>query len=228
MKHSAVIFDLGNTHVGYWRREEWSAVLEEAIAEVTEHLRSRGLLKTDPGELPARVEAERGEGEDLRVRPLAERLARIFDLPQVDLKTCRRFMKPLFARAVVYDDVLPTLAELRRGGFKTGILSNTPWGSPAELWREELARHGLLDAVDVVVFCRDVGWRKPDPRAFEFICRKLDLATRDCLFVGDDPRWDIVGPERLGMDAILIDRTGRGDETHPITIRSLTELPALP
>lgn len=34
-------------------------MLNEAIVEVTEHLRSRGLLKIDPGELPARVEVER-------------------------------------------------------------------------------------------------------------------------------------------------------------------------
>jgi putative hydrolase of the HAD superfamily len=59
-----------------------------------------------------------------------------------------------------------------------------------------------------VVFCRDTGWRKPAPPVFELVLDRLGVAAGDCLFVGDDPRWDIVGPERLGMPAVLIDRTG--------------------
>ncbi|HUW57174.1 MAG TPA: HAD family hydrolase [Planctomycetota bacterium] len=219
-----ILFDLGNTLVSYYTRSEWPAVLEQAIAEVTEYLRGRGLVKVNVEELPERVQAERGERDDLRVAPLAERLARIFNLPEVDLEACRCFMNPLFARARVYDDTLPTLKELRRRGFRTGILSNTPWGSPAGLWREELDRHGLLNAMDAVVFCDDVGWRKPDPRPFEFICRKLDVSPGDCLFVGDDPRWDIVGPRGVGMDAILIDRTGAAEATAGDVIRTLAEL----
>jgi FMN phosphatase YigB (HAD superfamily) len=38
-----------------------------------------------------------------------------------------------------------------------------PLGGPAASWKEELARHGRLDQVDAVVFCVDVGWRKPHP-----------------------------------------------------------------
>ena len=183
MKYAAVIFDLGNTLVSYYTREEWPTVLEEAIGRVNALLEGRGLLRVSVDELPECVRAERGEREDYRVVPLEERLGRIFDLPDVDLDVCRCFMKPIFALARTYDDALPILKKLRRRGLKTGILSNTPWGSPAELWREELGRHGLLDAIDAVVFCRDVGWRKPDPRPFEFICRKLGIAPADCLFV---------------------------------------------
>ena len=220
----AVIFDLGNTLVAYYSRDEWPTVLDEAIADVVEYLRTHGMLKIDLAELPTRVEAERGEGDDLRVRPLARRLARIFGLPEVDPQTCRCFMGPIFATARVYDDTMATLGELRRRGFRTGILSNTPWGSPAELWREELSRHGLLDAVDAVVFCDDVGWRKPDPRPFQFICRKLDVPPADCLFVGDDPRWDIAGPRGVGMDAILINRTGTATTADTTCIHGLTDL----
>ena len=220
----AVLFDLGNTLVSYYTRDEWPGVLEQAIAEVTAYLRGRGFVKVNVEALPERVQGERGERDDFRVKPLAERLARIFNLPEIDVEACRCFMRPIFAMARVYDDTLPTLAELRRRGFKTGILSNTPWGSPAELWREELSRHGLLDAVDTVVFCDDVGWRKPDPRPFEFICRKLAIPPTECLFVGDDPRWDIVGPQGVGMDAILIDRTGTATTAEATCIRTLTGL----
>jgi FMN phosphatase YigB (HAD superfamily) len=59
------------------------------------------------------------------------------------------------------------LRSLRHQGIKTAIVSNTPWGSSANAWRAELARHELLDAVDATVFCMDVGWRKPHRAPFD-------------------------------------------------------------
>ena len=237
----AVIFDLGNTLVSYFTREQWPAIRERAIGEVAACLGQRGMLRVDAADLPARVAAERGvgdlppdiaakrsQGDVHRVRPLEGRLARIFDLSPQEMEgelapeLCRRFMKPIFATARRYDDALPTLAELRLRGVLTGILSNSPWGSPAELWREELARHELDTAVDAAVFCRDVGWRKPAPQGFAFIMDKLGVTAGECLFVGDDPRWDIAGPRAVGMDAVLIDRDGATGDAG--AIRSLAEL----
>jgi len=224
----AVIFDLGNTLVSYYTRDQWPDILAAGISQVAEGLRARGLLRVAPQELPARVAAERGSGTDHRVRPLAGRLARVFGLTVEEMADelaedlCRRFMRPIFATARRYDDVLPVLAELRRRGLRLGILSNTPWGSPAGLWREEIARHDLTRAVDEAVFCEDVGWRKPDPRAFEFVLDKLGAAAGEGLFVGDDPRWDLAGPAGVGMDAVLIDRHGTAGDTG--AIQGLTQL----
>jgi len=226
----AVIFDLGNTLVSYFTRSEWPAILAEAIEEVSTYLRSRGLFRVDPEELADRVEAERPEPTDHRVKPLVGRLARIFRLSQSDLgdgvaeQLCRCFMKPTFAVARRYDDALPTLRAIRERSLRTGILSNTPWGSPADLWRQEVDRHGLVDAVDAVVFCCDVGYRKPARQPFEFVMRQLEVSADGCLFIGDDPRWDIVGPRGVGMEAILIDRTGSEQDADENTVRSLTEL----
>jgi len=61
-------------------------------------------------------------------------------------------MNPIFARGRCYEDTLPTLQRLRAGDFKTAIVSKTPWGSPAVLWREEMERFGLSEWMDVVVF----------------------------------------------------------------------------
>jgi hypothetical protein len=43
-------------------------------------------------------------------------------------------------------DALPLLESIRQRGIKTAIVSNTPWGSSASVWRNELARHGLLES----------------------------------------------------------------------------------
>jgi putative hydrolase of the HAD superfamily len=58
------------------------------------------------------------------------------------------------------------------------------------------------------VFCRDVGWRKPARTIFESAIKALGTQPGDCLFVGDDPRWDFRGARSAGMEAVLIDRTG--------------------
>jgi putative hydrolase of the HAD superfamily len=131
-------------------------------------------------------------------------------------------MAPLFARGRPYDDVLPVLRRLRAEGVRTAIVSNTPWGSPGDLWREELARLGLAGEVDLAVFCSDVGWRKPAAAIFEYTLARLDARPADCFFVGDNPRWDVAGPRRVGIEALLLDRDGMAKDGD--SIRDLYEL----
>jgi len=210
----AILFDLGNTLVRYYTREEWPGVLEAAIREAAAYLTGRNMWEGDPTSLADRIAAECGEPADHSVKPLEGRLARIFGFAEDALTDdanagmCRAFLGPTFARAQLYDDALPTLAAVRARGLKTGIVSNLPWGSPPEPWLEEVARHGLREAVDTIVFCRDVGYRKPARQPFDSAMYQLGLVPSECLFVGDDPRWDIEGPRGLGMDAVLLDRDG--------------------
>lgn len=227
---TAVLFDLGGTLVEYFGREEFPAILREAIGEVESCLRARGLLRSVPEATWEAAQGENRESSDARVRPLADRLARIFQLSGTDLDEelstalCRAFLRPIFARGHLYEDAVPTLVELRQRGIRTAIVSNTTWGSPGSLWRKEVARHGLLHCVDQVVFCTDVGWRKPDPRIFHHALQRLRARPEDCLFVGDDPRWDLVGPRGMGMEAVLIARPGRQPPEDEAAISHLRQL----
>lgn len=223
----AVLFDLGNTLAAYFNRPEFPALLADGIGRAAARLRETGGGVSDAGALAQLVQAEDFEAPDFRVRPLEQRLARIFGLQGagaegVILDLCRRFMDPVFERAVLYADSLPVLERLRELGIRTAIVSNTPWGSPATLWREELARLGLANRVDAAVFCRDAGWRKPAAPIFQMGLERLGVSAGECLFVGDDPRWDLVGPRALGMEAILIARKGtavaRGGEPSMSTL----------
>jgi putative hydrolase of the HAD superfamily len=228
---NTVLFDLGGTLVEYFERFEFPGILKQAITEVQNYLCQKGLLRISSEVMWRRVREEDYEAGDYRVRPLEERLVRIFQLDDLVqssglvMAMCRHFMKPIFARGRCYEDVLPTLQELRSKGFKTAIVSNTTWGSPANLWREEIERLGLDAYVDAVVFCRDVGWRKPAKQIFEFTLEKLQVLRQHCIFVGDDPRWDMVGPRAVGIKAILIDRRGMRQDVGEKAIKSLQELP---
>ncbi len=209
----AVLFDLGGTLVRYFERSEFPTLLEEAIGEVEAFLKQRGLLHVPADVMWKRVGAEDHEAADHRVRPLEGRLWRIFELGQTQEadcmgEMCRRFCRPLLARARCYDDTLPTLQQLRSKGLTTALVSNTPWGSPGALWREDLERLGLAEWLAVSVFCTDVGWRKPARPIFDCALGQLRLEPQLCLFVGDDPRWDLAGPRAMGMEAVLIDRSG--------------------
>jgi len=228
---NTVLFDLGGTLVEYFERSEFPNILKQAINEVQSYLSQRRLLQISPEVMWRRVSEEDYEAKDYRVRPLEERLARIFQLDDLAQSSdlvkamCQCFMKPIFARGRCYEDTLPTLQELRSRGFKTAIVSNTTWGSPANLWREEIKRLGLSAYVDVVVFCRDVGWRKPAKQIFEFTLKKLQVLPQHCIFVGDDPRWDLVGPRAVGIEALLIDRQGTSQDFREESIKNLYELP---
>ncbi len=226
---TAILFDLGGTLAEYYSRAETPTVLAEAIAEVQGFLGARGLAVVTPENALQLMQTQRA-ADDYRVRPLAERLARVFELDILQLsddmvlEMNRRFLRPIFARGRCYDDTLPVLRELRARGLKTAIVSNTPWGSPAAPWREELARLGLSDLVDVAVFCTDVGWRKPARQIFDFALERLHAAPQESLFVGDHPVWDIAGARGAGIEAVLIDRYGEAQGTGERPIRDLRQL----
>ncbi len=206
----AVLFDLGGTLVHYFHNDEWPQVLDRCLEEVRGYLCSQG-AEIDRKTVRERAARERRAVGDLAVLPLAGRLRRVFGIEEQDQGMCRAFMRPLFSLARVYDDTFPVLRALRAKGLRTAVVSNTPWGSPGYLWREELSRLGLLPYLDAAVFCDDVGWRKPDERIYRYALRCLDMEASDCLFVGDDVEWDVRGPRSIGMNAILLARDGRGE-----------------
>jgi len=219
MTAAAVLFDLGNTLAAYYHASEFGPILADAVGAVRAELDLRGLGNVTCEAALEAAAAENREAPDHRFAPLAARLERIFAVPLADdpalaLTLCERFLAPIFAVARVYDDALPALAQLRGAGVRTAIVSNAPWGSPPELWRRELARLKLADAVDAVVLCGDVGWRKPAPVIFHHAASALGCRATDCVFVGDDLRWDIEGSAAVGMRPVLIDRDGRHPNYH--------------
>jgi putative hydrolase of the HAD superfamily len=214
---AAVLFDLGNTLAAYYHPSEFHPILAKAIGAVREELLRRGSCKVSLEAALDAARAENREAPDHCVMPMIHRLERIFQLslandPSGATTLCERFLGPVFAVGRVYGDTLPALARLRATGVRTAIVSNAPWGSPPELWRDELRRLRLADAVDAVVLCGDVGWRKPAPEIFHHAVDTLGCRAEECVFVGDDLRWDIEGSAAVGMRAVLMDRDGRHPE----------------
>ena len=118
----------------------------------------------------------------------------------------------------LYDDALPTLAELRRHGLRIGLVSN------GQRDLDEFARHHGLD-VDACVGSLRHGHVKPHRSIFDAALEALAAEPQDAAMVGDSYADDIEGARALGMRAILLDRDGL-HVGEPDRIDTLLALPA--
>ena len=221
----AVLFDYGNTLVDFYRREEFPEILARAVTRAAQALGEGSRL---PPDLWARVKQEDKERQDLRVRPLEGRLSRIFRTSDPDRleSACRAFTEVIVEGARTRPGSAEVLAALRDRGLSLGLISNSPWGAPARYWREDLCLRGLQDLLDMDLFCRDVGLRKHSPVIFRRALEIMGLGPEEAVFVGDDPRWDVMGPLAVGMKAVLLDP--HRSHSHRPSVRRLADLLTLP
>lgn len=75
---------------------------------------------------------------------------------------------------------------------------------------ENLECSGL--SFDKIFTSEDLMVYKPDPRFYREILEKTEFRPSEVLFVGDSGKEDVIGPSQLGIDSILVDRKGRGED----------------
>jgi FMN phosphatase YigB (HAD superfamily) len=116
----AVLFDVGNTLVSYYRRDEFAPVLESCVHNALAYLRDHGLV-FEPAVVLESAWQYNTEREDQTVVALEERLAVLLSLRTTDhplmpglVAAC---MAPNLALARAAPDALATLQALRPGAF---------------------------------------------------------------------------------------------------------------
>ena len=108
-------------------------------------------------------------------------------------------------------DAAAVLTALRDRGLATGLLSNTLW--PVSWHHEYLARDGVLDLFDAMVFSSELPVAKPHPDVFRAVLDRLGgPAPADCLFVGDRMFEDISGAQGVGMRTVALPDATVADE----------------
>lgn len=106
------------------------------------------------------------------------------------------------------------LAEVRRRGFRTGLISNTG-RTPGYALREILKRLKLAPMIDTMIFSNEIGYCKPEPFIFEQLRRSLGVRYDEMMFVGDNLYVDVLGAKRCGMRAVHFVPEVRGTAVAP-------------
>jgi epoxide hydrolase-like predicted phosphatase len=100
------------------------------------------------------------------------------------------------------DTELCRYAASLRPRYSTAILSNSTDGAR----REEQARYGFEQLVDVVIYSHEVGLAKPDPAIYRLLCDRLGLSPAELVFLDDVPE-NVDAARDLGIHAWLHEDT---------------------
>ena len=189
MTIAAVIFDLGGV------------VMDSPLHAIARYERDHGLpagainrVVVDTGEAGAWSRLERGE------LTLEAFLAPF----EADCRTCgvalngERLMAYIAEAGVPRPRMLEAIRRIRTRGLSVAALTNN--------WVREGSTEGhrLREHFDVFVESARVGWRKPDPRIYELVCRQLGVAPARAAFLDDIGR-NLKTARALGMSTIKVD-----------------------
>ena len=127
-------------------------------------------------------------------------------------------------RFLPFDDVIPTLRDLRQRGLITAVLSNM--NRPLQ---PALERLGLAELLDFSLTSSEIGGAgKPEPPIFLEALRRASALPEQAVHVGDEPWVDGDGAQNVGITPVIVDRWGvASEDTDFATIRSLDALPSL-
>lgn len=178
------------------------AVFAEFVREYT----------ADPAHGPASDEQDEAMWREIVFRVHA----RMPELAGIDRESWFRRLYIRFGEAGAwrfYPDAIPSLRELRARGLKLGVVSN--WDRRLRRIAEET---GLSAHVDFLVLSSETGFRKPDRAIFDEALRRAGVAAEEAVHVGDLYEEDVIGAQRAGLCAVLLDRDRRGAAKIPESV----------
>jgi putative hydrolase of the HAD superfamily len=131
---------------------------------------------------------------------------------------------------IVHDEhAVDVLTEIRAGGAKTALLSNTHW--PRAFHEHFLERDGLAGLLDARLYTSELSHMKPHPSVFAATLDALGIADpARAVFVGDRLHDDVFGAQQAGLRAVWIRNDfvpGHEGVEPDAVIQTLAELPSV-
>ena len=121
----------------------------------------------------------------------------------------------------LYEEVPDVLRDLHAAGLRLGLISNSHRCLAS--FQSHFELEGLIAAA---ISSSEHGYMKPHPSIFEAALRLLEVEPHEAVMVGDSFAHDIQGARRLGMQGVLVSRSGCSEapaDGVPV-IRNLREL----
>jgi putative hydrolase of the HAD superfamily len=224
----AVFFDLYNTLVGYDppREETEAKILKELGVEVTPQFLLRPIMAADDFIYQEHARYPIGKrSKEETVELYTEYHGIILKEAGIEASwelitgILNKWLKADY-KMVLFDDVVPTLTQLKERELIIGLISNVD-RDIAPLCQQV----GLTGWLEVVVTSQEAGFNKPAPQIFRAALRKAKLRPIEAIYVGDQHKIDVVGANSAGMLGILIDRNGFFEDiTDSPRLSSLTQI----
>lgn len=216
-KIEGIFFDLGDTLLDFGQ-VDLQGLFRQGAGQAYEYLqqqgwrlpsfsryRSRHMMAVRWNVLKSTITGWEFNAKDVMGR-LCQKMGLSLSEEQL-VEVCWRWYEPLRRRATMEAGLPDMLRGFRDAGLELAVVSNT--FIPGEVLDRHLAEENLLPLLPVRVYSCDIGRRKPHRSIFDNAIKKIDLAPARIVFVGDSPRADIFGANRMGMISVLKDRCGR-------------------
>lgn len=111
---------------------------------------------------------------------------------EIRLQQTRRALEPR-------QDAVATLAQLKKDGYKIGLLSNCSIEIPS-LWPES----AFADLIDSAIFSSRERLKKPDARIYRLACERLGVMPENCLYIADGENYELAAAAKVGICPVLI------------------------
>ncbi len=149
--------------------------------------------------------------------------------PETDVKAVIRFLVqecwPI--AAVEFPFTKPMLTQMRKEGYKLGIITN----GPHEAQTMKINMLGLAPYVDEIVISGDLPAGKPERLPFEVMSERIGIPAGELLYVGDNPLNDVFASRNAGYIPVWVSTTGTwifGDlKRAEYEIETIAEIPEL-
>lgn len=123
---------------------------------------------------------------------------------------------------VPIDGAIDTVQELRRSGYRLGVVSNAEGRV-----ERDLEGAGFAGLFGTVVDSHLVGVEKPDPRIFHIAMERLGASAETTVFLGDVPSVDVAGARAAGLRPVLLDRHDLYADADAARVTSIRDLPTI-
>lgn len=124
---------------------------------------------------------------------------------KVDVGTLRELVElyKTGIRWTRFPDVVEAVSRAKEAGLKTAIVTTIP------RFRYRKALKPILGKIDVLADGYTFRCEKSNPKIYLKTLEVLGVKAGEAVMIGDDMELDIRLPKKIGMKAILLDRTGK-------------------
>ena len=119
----------------------------------------------------------------------------------IDLINIYRNHKP---EIEFYDDVIPTLEELKSKGIKVGIITD----GYKETQRRKLDALKCNELFDEIIITDELGrefW-KPHEKPYKMMAEKLGVELNEMAYIGDNVAKDFITANKIGVTTVCVER----------------------